>query len=77
MVVHWSPVKNLPTNAEDSGSVTALGGDHMLRGNKAYKLQLLKCAVEPKLCSKRSDCNEKPVHHNEDPAQQKESNPAI
>ncbi|KAI4561267.1 hypothetical protein MJG53_012331 [Ovis ammon polii x Ovis aries] len=58
---------------EDSGSVTVLGGVHVLRGNKAHKLQLLKCAVEPELCCRRSDCSEKPVHHNEDPAQQKES----
>ena len=72
-------VKNLPANAEDTGSSFGPGRSHMLRSNEArvihllslhsrtHKPQLLKPAcLEPMLHSKRSHRNEKPMHHNKE-----------
>ena len=39
----------------------------MLQNKKAHVPQLLKPAsLEPVLCNKRSHCDEKPMHHNEE-----------
>ena len=60
-------VKNLSANAGDTGSIPSPGRSHMPRSNEARVPQLLKPrTLEPVLCNKRSHCNEKPVHHNEE-----------
>ena len=72
-------VKNLPANAGDMGSNPGPGRSHMPRSNKACVPQLLSlCSrdhvpqllkptcLEPVLRNKRSHCNEKAVHHNEE-----------
>ena len=67
-------VKNLPANAGDTGSVSGLGRFHMPWVNQAHAPQLLSThlqlltprTLEPVLCNKRSHCNEKPGHHNEE-----------
>ena len=72
-------VKNLPANAGNTGSSPGLGRSHMPRNNKACEPQLLSLcprAREPQLLkpvrlesvlrNKRSHCNEKPAHHNEE-----------
>ena len=60
-------VKNPPASAGDMGSSPGPGRSHMPRSNEARVPQLLKPAsLEPVLCNKRSHCNEKPTHHNEE-----------
>ena len=62
-----SLVKNLPANAGDVGSSSALRRFHMLRGEKACGQQLLcQSALKFVLCNKRSHCSEKPVHCKEE-----------
>ena len=47
------------------GSTLGPGRLHMLWGSWDYAPQLLSLhALDPVLCKKRSDHNEKPVHHN-------------
>ena len=49
-----SVVKNLPANAGDMGSVSDVGGSHMLQSNKAPVPQLLSLhALEPVHCNRR------------------------
>ena len=56
-------VKNLPSNAGDTGLIPALGRLHMPWGNSACILQPLNLrTLEPVLCNKRSHCNEKPTY---------------
>ena len=58
-------VKNLPVNAEDTGSIPGPGRSHMLWSNKVHRPQLLEPArLEPVLSNKRSHGSEKPVYHN-------------
>ena len=72
-------VKNPPANAGGTGSSPGPGRSHMPRSNearapqllslrsRALEPQLLKPArLEPMLRNKRSHCNEKPAHHNEE-----------
>ena len=72
-------VKNTPARAGDTGSSPGPGRSHMPRNNwarepqllslhsRAREPQLLKPAcLEPELRNKRSHCNEKPTHHNEE-----------
>ena len=72
-------VKNLPVNAGDTGSIPGPGRSHMPQSNyahapqllslrsRAHEPQLLKAVcLEPALRNKRSHCNEKPAHHNEE-----------
>ena len=60
-------VKNLPANARDMGSVSALRRFHMLRGEKACGRQLLcQSALKCVLCNKRSPRGEEPVHCKEE-----------
>ena len=72
-------VKNPPANSGDAGSNPGPGRSHVPRNNKArtsqlpslhsraHVPQLLKPArLEPVLHNKRSNCNEKPVHRNEE-----------
>ena len=72
-------VKNLPANAGDRGSSPGPGKSHMPQSNKACAPQLLSLrprahepqllsprTLEPMLHNKRSHCNEKPAHHNEE-----------
>ena len=74
-----SVVKNLPANAGDMGSSPGPGRSHMLQSNQAHVPQLLSlCSrarkprllkpvrLEPVLHNKRSHCNEKPTHCNEE-----------
>ena len=57
--------KNLPANAEDTGSIPHPGRSYMLRSKKARVSQLLRVsALEPVLWNKRSHRNETPAHHN-------------
>ena len=71
--------KNLPANARDMGSIPGPGKSHMPRSSSARGPQLLSlCSrarepqllkpvcLEPVLCNKRSHCNEKLAHHNEE-----------
>ena len=72
-------VKNPPANAGDRGSIPGLERSHMPQSNvarapqllslrsRAREPQLLKPArLEPVLRNKRSHCNEKPAHRNEE-----------
>ena len=60
-------IKNPPANAGETGSSPGPGGSHMPRSNKAHAPQLLKpVCLEPMLRNKRSHCNEKPAHRNEE-----------
>ena len=72
-------VKNPPAHAGDTGSSPGPGRSHMSRSNqarapqllslcsRALKPQLLKpTCLEPMFHNKRSHCNEKPAHHNEE-----------
>ena len=72
-------VKNLPANAGDTGSSPGRGRSHMPRSNSARVPQLLSLrsrarepqllkpeGLEPMLRNKRSHCNEKPAHRNEE-----------
>ena len=60
-------VENLPANAGDMGSILDLGRFHILQSNDAHELQLLRLsAPEPKPCSVRRHCSEKPAHGNEE-----------
>ena len=55
-------VKNLPANAGDMGSISALRRFHVLRGEKACGQQpLCQSTLKFVLCNKRSHCSEKPV----------------
>ena len=71
--------KNLPANAGDMGLIPGLGRSHTLWSSlacvpqllslrsRAHELQLLKpVGLEPVLCNKRSHCNEKLMHCNEE-----------
>ena len=71
-------MKTLPDNGGEAGSIPDLGRSHMPWSNYARAPQLLSlCSLdrepqllksmylEPVLCSKRSQHNEKPVHHNQ------------
>ena len=77
-------VKNPLANAGDTGSSPGPGRSHMLQINQAHVPQLLSlrstarepqllkpARLEPVLHNKRSNCNEKPPHHNEDTTQPK------
>ena len=77
-------VENPLANAGDTGSSPGPGRSHMLQINQAHVPQLLSlrstarepqllkpARLEPVLHNKRSNCNEKPPHHNEDPTQPK------
>ena len=56
-------VKTPPANAGVMGSIPGPGISLMLWSNLAHAPQLLSPhSLEPLLCSKRSYCNEKPVH---------------
>ena len=56
-----SVVRSLPANAGDTGSITGLGGFHMLRDSWAHAPQQLKpIHLEPVLCNRRG-------HHSEGP----------
>ena len=60
-------VKNLPANAGDMGSISALRRFHVLRVEKACGQQLLcQSALKFVLCNKRSHCSEKPVQCKEE-----------
>ena len=64
-------VKNLPANARDAGSIPGPGRSHMPQllssSSRPCKLQLLKPEhLQPMLSNKRSHCNEKPAHHDEE-----------
>ena len=72
-------VKNLPSNAGDTGSSPGPGRSHMPQSNSAREPQLLSLlstacepqllkpvCLEPMLCNKRSHRNEKPAHRNEE-----------
>ena len=72
-------VENLPANAGDRGSSPGPEKSHMPQSNKACAPQLLSLrprahepqllsprTLEPMLHNKRSHCNEKPAHHNEE-----------
>ena len=60
-------VENLPANAGGTGSSPGPGGSHMPWSNKARGPQPLKPVhLEPVLRDKRSHCNEKPAHRNEE-----------
>ena len=72
-------VKNLPANAEDTGSSLGPGGSHMPRSNearvpqllslrsRARKPQLLKPAcLEPVFRNKRGRYSEGPTHRNKE-----------
>ena len=60
--------KNPPANAGDPGSVPALGRLHMVQSNLAQVPQLLKPTCLEPVFHKRSQCNEKPAHRNEESA---------
>ncbi|KAJ8791069.1 hypothetical protein J1605_020870 [Eschrichtius robustus] len=80
IVVFPLPVdKNPPANAGDTGSSPGPGRCHMPRSNEAHASQLLSLhsrahepqllkptCLEPVLHNKRSHCNEKPAHRNEE-----------
>ena len=58
-------VENLLANAWDMGSIFALGRFHMPQSNLINVPQLLSLHIlKPVLCSKKSHCKEKPMHHN-------------
>ena len=70
-------VKNLPANAEDTGSISGPGRSHMSKGNWACALQLLSSQsrahkvkllnpmyLQPMLHDKKSHHDEKPKHRN-------------
>ena len=73
-------LKNLPANAGDKRSSPGLGSSHMSRSNEARAPQLLSrhsrarepqllkpsACLEPMLRNKKSHCNEKPAHRNEE-----------
>ena len=75
-----SVVKNLPASAGDTDSISDPGRSHVPRSNSAHALLLLSLGArttEPTccsclsphalrlvICSMRSPCDEKPVHHN-------------
>ena len=63
-----SPVgKNLPANARGMDSISSPGRSHIAWGNSASGPQLLKpMGLEPMLCNKRSQGNEKPGYSNYD-----------
>ena len=66
-------VKNLPAKAGDMSSTPGLGRSHMPQSNEARASQLLSlrttttepACLEPVL-HKRSHCNERPVHRNQE-----------
>ena len=71
--------KNLPASAGGMGSIPGLRRCHMLESNSAHAPQLLSpwartctpqlqrsMCLEPVLCNKRSHCNKKPAHCNEE-----------
>ena len=71
-------LKNLPANAEDTGSIPDPGRCQRPWSNEAREPQLLSPrALEPMLCNKRNHGNEKPGRalqlgrspHSKDPAQ--------
>ena len=57
-------VKNPPANAGDLGSIPGPGRSHMLQGSKPICHNYWACALEPVICNKRSQCNEKPAQCN-------------
>ena len=72
-------VENPPANAGDTGSTPGPGRSHVLRSNKARAPQLLSLRsrarepqllkptrLKPVLRNKRSHCNEKPAHRDEE-----------
>ena len=60
-------VRNPPAGAGDTGSIPGSRRSHMPRSKQAHAPQLLKpTCLEPVLCNKRSHCNEKPMHCNEE-----------
>ena len=56
-------VRNLPANAGDTGLSPVLGRSHMLNPCATTPEP---ARLEPVLRNKRSHCNEKPAHHNEE-----------
>ena len=75
-------VKNPPANTGDTGLTPGPGRSHMPRSNKTCVPQLLSLSsrarqpqllkptrLEPVLRNKRSHCNEKTAHHNEEQPQ--------
>ena len=59
--------KNLPANTGNPSSIPGLGRFHMPQSNEASKLQLLEpLCLEPKLCRRRSHCDEKPEHRSKE-----------
>ena len=53
--------RSLPANAGDTGSITGLGGFHMLWDSWAHAPQLLKpTRLEPVLCNRRGHLSEGP-----------------
>ena len=72
-------IKNAPAKEGDTGSSPGPGRSHVPRSNKAHAPQLLSlhsrahepqllkpACLEPVLGNKRSHCNEKPMHLNEE-----------
>ena len=72
-------IKNPPANTGDTGSSPGPGRSHMSRSNETHEPQLLSlCSrahepqllkpvrLEPVLRNKRSHCNKKPAHRNEE-----------
>ena len=58
-------VKNPPANSGDTGSIHSLGRSCISQSNQACVPQLLSpCTLEPRLYSKRSHLNEKPMRCN-------------
>ena len=57
--------KNPPASEGDTGLIPGPGRSHMPQDHYGRVPQLPKpVCLEPELCNKRSQCNEKPVHRN-------------
>ena len=67
-----SVVETPPAKAGDTGSVPDLGGSHVPQSTYVHVFQSLGAETTESMCpggcalNKRSHCNEKPGHHNEE-----------